>query len=83
MIHEYGSDEKILPPSEYRKVEEIFRRDPDFQTWHKGLKRHDADWLLIKKESERVFIEEKWAAEQPENFHLVFENNFAKIYSCK
>jgi len=83
IIHQYSLDENIHFPSEMEKLENVYRKTPDYTVWREGLKSHGTDWILIKKETGKNWIEEEWISKNPENFNLIFENNFAKIYTLK
>ena len=81
MIHQYPYNGGIIFPSESGKLEDIYRQNPDFAVWMEGLKSHKVNWILIRKVSEKTWIEEEWISKNPSNFRLVFENDFAKIYA--
>jgi energy-coupling factor transporter transmembrane protein EcfT len=83
LIHQYHFDGVVRFPSEMEKLEDIYRKMPDYAVWREGLKSHGTNWILIRKETGKNRIEEEWISKNPENFSLIFENDFAKIYTLK
>jgi len=65
------------------KVRELYRSRPDFNAWKERIAKEKINYLFLTgKESDgSQLIEKKWAASDPENFHLVFKSEDTEIYS--
>ncbi|MFA5394322.1 MAG: hypothetical protein WC081_07575 [Candidatus Ratteibacteria bacterium] len=81
LVHQYHFDKAVCFPAEMEKLEGVYREMPDYTVWKEGLKSHGTNWILIRKETGKTWTEEEWISRNPENFNLIFENNFAKIYT--
>jgi len=57
----------------------IYRKNPSFQLWLKGLKKKKINWILIKKD--KNYIERDWVRKHPSLFKLIYSNKFADVYS--
>lgn len=80
-------NEKEAAP--YNKPDGRYREVKDFLAWKENLKKERIEYLFIalpfaiNRESQdpsKFPIEDEWAANQPENFRLLFSNSLSHIY---
>lgn len=57
----------------------IYRKNPSFHLWLKGLKKKKINWILIKKD--KNYIERDWVRKYPSLFKLIYSDKFADVYS--
>jgi hypothetical protein len=69
-------------PTDIQSIEMIYRSDPDFGTWMKGLHAHNVALLAVRKRRPVPLVEEAWA-DSSTAFILIFENSFGKVYAVK
>ncbi|MCS7180672.1 MAG: hypothetical protein NZ891_04905, partial [bacterium] len=77
---------ETIPVYKYKKTikfpnevpENLYRENPNFEIWLKGLKKKKTDWLIIKKDKD--YIEKAWIEQNPTLFKKIFNSNYGSIY---
>jgi hypothetical protein len=71
----YKYKKKIKFPKE--NPENLYRENPSFYLWLKGVKDKKIDWIVVKKTG---YIEEKWIEENPSIFKQIYSFQNFLIY---
>jgi len=76
-VHTYPR-KRISFPGPWAELESIYRTNPSYEVWQRGLRENRADWIVIRPEDR--LVERTWIAAHPEIFTRIYANLFAEIY---
>ncbi|MCM8768404.1 MAG: glycosyltransferase family 39 protein [Candidatus Omnitrophica bacterium] len=78
LVHTYHP-EPISFPADIDTLASPFRQNPEIGIWLAGLKKHKADFVVVRFRPGRKAIEEYWMENHP-FFKLIFANDWGKVY---